>query len=45
MMEELTDSETSFDALQTAIDLGITEGNLKIESAAQEAHMKVVRFL
>jgi hypothetical protein len=44
MMEELTDGETSFDSVKTAIDSGINEASMKVQDAAREAQMKVARF-
>jgi hypothetical protein len=45
MMEELTVGETSFDLIKTAIDSGIKEASIKVQDAAEEAQMKVARFL
>ncbi len=44
MMEDLTDGETSFDSIKTAVDSGIKEASIKVEDAAQEVEMKIARF-
>ena len=44
-MEELTSDVTSADGIKQAIDSGIEEGSNRVQEAAQEARMKVARFL
>ncbi len=44
MMDDLTGSETSFDAIRTAIDSGLAAATTKVEDAVQEAEMKLARF-